>query len=248
MEQHSILVSQPAQIAAIQSSASELEAYIKGPVQAAVGRRLAYYETLCSVGESKLAAWIGPADVQLNQKLDQDARNLARSLRALDEGRVVLVPWLRDGSREVQFAIVQREDAAQYSAVGLSGLWTVLGVGAALVLVVVAPELALIGAGIYLIDAYVSYKTAQVAADAALARTKENLSAALRSAQQRGDTAQVTAITQAMQAANTAAASSNPSWIDSIINAGKAAAAGAAGGAGVLALLFFLMSRREQRS
>lgn len=244
-----ILITQPTQLAAIQSQAAELEAFAKGPAQSAVGRRLDYYNALSAIAGGSLNAWISDGNVIENEQANQEALNVARSLRVLDLRKAVLVPWQNADSNKMKFAMAARDVGMLESSNGLGGLWTVLAVAAGITLFLVEPGAALIGAGIYLVDAYLAYQTVEANARETLARTQENLSNAYAQAQKRGDTAQADAILAAMKTAEAAAANSNPGWMDSILGTVKDVAKGAVGGfagAGAVLLLLFFMERGKQ--
>lgn len=222
---------------AIVDAAGELERFAKGPAAAAVGEQLAFVTALPRTSAAELVL--------------KDARNFASSLRALDTRKVVLVPWRRENESVVRFALVRADaELAQAPAPSttLQGLWEIAAVTAAgLVLWVVSPAAVLVGAGVYIVDAYAAYKLAEAKAAEGLATAQQTLSAAIAAAAARGDTKTVQALTAAMAQANRAAAASNPSWMDQILGTIRDAAAGAAGGFGAVALFLALLAFSRQR-
>jgi len=242
-----VTITDPRQVAALHQQVAELEAYAKGSVQTALGKRLAYYTTIAAMAGPQLSTWISEGGVLENEQATEAARNVARSLRALDIKIAVIVPWQAANSSSVKFAIATR-DVGELDQ-SLRGLWTVLAVAAGITLFLVEPGAAIAGAGIYLVDAYLGYKTVEANARETLARTQENMSNALALAQKRGDTTQANAILAAMQAASKAADDADPSWLDRILGVAKSVAAGAAGGFGAAAgiVLFLILASRARR-
>ncbi len=242
-----VTITDPRQVAALRQQVAELEAFAKGSVQTALGRRLAYYGTIAAMAGPKLGEWISEGNVIENEQATEAARNVARSLRALDTKIAILVPWQAADSSSVKFAVAARDTGELDQS--LRGLWTVLAVAAGITLFLVDPGVVIAGAGLYLVDAYLAYKTVEEQARATLARTQENMSNALALAQKRGDTTQAAAILAAMKAATNAADNADPSWLDRILGVAKNAVAGAAGGFGAAAVvvLFLLFASRERR-
>jgi hypothetical protein len=247
-------ISDPRQLQSIRATARELEAFAKGPAQHAVARRLAYYTRLCAMAGPSLSTWIGAASVEENQRADTDALNFARSVRLLDQRRMVLVPWQSGAGSAIRFAVASADASTleESSSGGLGeasswGMWSILGAAAGgITLFLLAPETLIIGAGVYLADAYLSYKKAEALAAASLARTQENMSNALALAQKRGDKPQVAAILAAMQSANAAAANTNPGWMDSILGTLKKASGAAFEGAGAILLVLLLVGSMQR--
>jgi hypothetical protein len=244
-----VSITSPDQVAHLRDQAGELEAYAKGAVQNALGKRLAFYNRLCAVAGDNLAAWISDGSVAENDQATLEARNVALSLRALDTRHAVLVPWQSSSSSSVKFAIAS-PDMGQVEPSALGGLWSMLAVaaGVGVTVFLLGPGITIAGAGIYLADAYLSYATVESRAKETLQRTRENLTGALLQAQKRGDKAQAAAILEALQSADAAAANANPSWLDQIIGAGKNAAAGAFGGLAAVAVLFVLLHQRQDHT
>ncbi len=242
-----VSITSPGQIAHLRDQAGALEAYAKGSVQNALGKRLAFYNRLCAVAGDNLPAWISDGSIAENDQATEEARNVVLSLRALDTKHAVLIPWQQSNSAELKFAIAAPDAGTLEQTLG--GLWTMLAVaaGTGITVFLVGPGIVLAGAGIYLADAFLSYKTVESRATETLARTRENLTGALMQAQKRGDTQQAAAILAALQSADAAAANANPSWMDQLIGAGKGIAAGAAGGFAAVAVLLFLLSNREHQ-
>jgi hypothetical protein len=225
---------------AMTSSARELEPYARGQATLAVLRRYAYWQSLVSSaqpygGVALLAKLVGGDLVNANDNADFAASQFASVLRGLDDGSLELVGWVESASStDVTLAVTKAGLIAR--PLGFWPLVPVLVVGALVV-----------GAGVYLANAWVAMRAVEANADALRAQTQAKVTAAVAGVAAQ-DPQAAAALADALERANNAAAGVQPGLLDQLAKglANVTAPLRDAGSSGllVLAALWYFATRK----